>query len=92
MIYAVTERYDNNSERFFFDGDKVDRNQAFESAYLDALVRAVNMPDRTLLLVGARGPIEARFGEYQNGTSCWEHLLVRPPCRVDAELTLVMSE
>jgi hypothetical protein len=90
MIFAVTEWFDNQSTRFYFDSSRVNHNQPFEMAYLVALHRAANNADRTLD-VSRLAAISARYDTYQDGMSCWESLKAHPPCQVDEEVELIHS-
>lgn len=90
MIYGVTEWCDNDSEHFYFDTDKVNRAERFEVAYLAVLERAAQSPGKTVDLTQDTS-IADRFDEYQNGMPKWKRLLAEPPCKVDTEVTLVLS-
>lgn len=94
MIYAVTEWFDNQSHRYFFDSTKVDFSNQFESAYLSLLERAAKTKSKWVEVqndLAALASIEERFSSYQDGSVGWKRLTTKPPCQVDVEVNLTIT-
>ena len=88
MIYAVNEWFNGSEHNFFlFDESKVDPSKPFEVAYLDLLKKAAATP-RKSITTGLSGALDERCGNYQDSMPCWERLHAKPPCQVDASVTV----
>ncbi len=90
MIIAVTEWYDHSSSRFYFDTSKVNPGNPFEAAYHALLQKAIKSKSKSWTAIGDKS-IQARFGDYQNGMPGWSKLMAKVPCRIEAEVSLVMA-
>ncbi len=88
MIYAVTEWFNQSEHNFFlFDGNKVDPSRPFEVAYLQLLEKAASSPNMSVES-DLQGVLGERCGNYQDTMPCWEALHAKPPCQVDAIVTV----
>lgn len=90
MIYLVHEFYDNREEDYFFDLSKVRPQNAFEREYLRVVQLAAQSKDAVDCTKNLA--IRPRFSSYQDDSRGWNRLTIKPPCQVDAEAILIMSQ